>query len=240
MVTLTAGAANIENTTGISTTQFKNKSRLDILKALALEDGGVFFNALGTATVTYQKTFGAHTQNMSDATVERWQSVYDYNTMFNSVDVYGATIGDYEIYQQGTDATSISKYKISKSKVISSAGLVSDQDASIISTRLAARDSDLQQIISCTIKGRDDTYRLGTVVGVTSSYLWATAEKEYVVVSWTYDSTTDMTTLLMHPRSSIGFQGINTSDTIRTHIDNTAKTVEESLYIPDPITHEVS
>jgi len=240
VVTLTAGAANIENTTGISTTQFKNKSRLDILKTLAIEDGAVFFNALGTATVTYQKTFGAHTQNMSDATVDSWQSVYDYNTMFNDVEVYGAQIGDYEIYQQATNAASILKYRTSKNKIMSNAGLVSDADALSIGTLLAARDNDIQQMIGCTISGRDTTYRLGTVVGITSSKLWATAEKEYQVVAWSYDSSTHKTSLLLHPRSSIGMQEITTTDADKTTLNDTAKRTEQDLYIPDPITHEVS
>ena len=240
VVTLTAGAANIENTTGISTRQHKNKTRLDILKSEAIDDGAVFFIALGTSTVTYQKTFGAHSENMSDATVDSWQSVYDYGTMFNSIDVYGVQLGDYEIYQQSTNAASILKYRTSKNKIMSNAGLVTDTDALAIGTLLAARDNDIQQMIGCTISGRDDTYRLGTVVGITSSYLWAAAEKEYQVVAWSYDSNKHKTFLLLHPRSSIGMQEILTTDTDGRILKDTSKRTEQDLYIPDPITHEVS
>ena len=240
VVTLTAAGGDIENTSGYSTTQFKNKSRLDIMKNLAIQDKASFFIALGTSTVTYQKTFGAHTENMSDATVETWQSVYDYMTMINSVDVYGARLGDYEVYQQSQDATSIAKYRTAKSKVISGAGVVSAVDALSIGTVIAARDSEILQMLSCTLAGFDATYRLGTVVGVTTSYLWATAEKEYVVVSWTYDSAKHKTMLLLHPRSSIGMMPIETLDSQAQHISRTQKRVEDETTIVDPVTHEVA
>lgn len=246
VITLTYGAANIENTSGYSTTQFKNKTRLDIIKTLAEQDKASFWITLGGSTVTYQKTFGAHTVDISDATVDDYQSVFDYDTMFNTVDVYGARIGDYEVYQQGSDAGQVTKYRSTKNKIVSSTGIVSDADAFDIATTLGSRDSEILQILSCTINGNTataahaTTLKLGDVVGVTSSYLWSTAEKEYVVVAWSYNSNDNKTFVLLHPRSSIGMMNINTSDAQMQVLQNTRKRIVSEAYIPDPITHEVS
>ena len=247
VVTLTAAAGDIENTTGYSTTQFKNKSRLDILKALARQDKSMFYIAPGTATVTSVQTFGADTAQLTDGDVESWQSIYDYDTMYNSFDVYGARIGDYEIFQQATDATSIAKYRVSRSKIIKNAGLVSDTEALALGTALAASDSEIQQMVSCRIKGNTAhaahpllPITLATIVEITSSYLWSTAAKDYIVAGWTYNSKEHMTTLLLHPKVSIGLQEIRTSLTETETMNTTTKRQDADGYVPDPLTHEVS
>ena len=236
IVTLTCGAAQVENTTGYSTTQHKNKTRLQIAQVEARNDKSVFYMALGTTTVTYLQTFGANTETMTDGTPDNWHSLRDYNTVVNSVDAYGVRIGDAEIYVQSQDSESITTFIATRSKVIKNPGLVSFASASELGTAIVARDADIQQMVACTLSGFDDTYRLGTVVEITSSYLWANAAKDYVVTRWAYDGKTHKTVLTMKPVSTIGFQPMDAP------ID-TAKQVERiktDAHTPDPITHEVS
>ena len=239
IVTLTA-AATIEHTSGISTRQYKNRTRLQILQDLARQDKSSFWIALGTTTVTSKQTFGANTETMTDATPDNWHSRRDYKTLVNSVDVYGARIGDYEIYQQSQDADSLATYKATRSQVIKNAGLVSDADASALGTALAARDSNIEQMVACTLSGFDTTYRLGTIVEITSSYLWATAAKDYIVSRWAYDSDARKTHLTLHPKVSIGLQDIDTLLNQSDKLKRATLESESDKVVPDPITHEVS
>ena len=239
IVTLTCGAANVENTTGVSTRQHKNRTRLQIARDEATDDGAVFWMALGGTPVTYKKTFGASTETMTDATPDSWQSLRDYN-ITNDYDVYGARLGDYEIFQQSQDTTSIATYNATRSKVTKNAGLVSDADAAAIGTTLAARDANIQQMIACTLSGFDTTYRLGTIVEITSSYLWATAAKDYIVTRWAYDSDAHKTHLTLHPKVSIGLQEIDTPIAEGERLKMATKKSETDKFVPDPITHEVS
>jgi hypothetical protein len=240
IVTLTAGAANIENTTGYSTQQHKNRTRLQIAKTEARNDKSVFFMALGTTTVQYIQTQGASTETMTDGTVDSWASLRDYNTIVNSVDAYGIRIGDYEIYQQSQDAASIATYIATRSKVVRDQGLVSHAHAKDIATAIVARDSDIEQMVQCTLSGFDSTYRLGTIVEITSTYLWASAAKDYVVTRWAYDSRDDKTYLTMHPKVSIGFQDIVSPITEGRQMVNSTKKIITDEYTPDPVTHEVA
>ncbi|MHA2067915.1 MAG: hypothetical protein ACXABY_26435, partial [Candidatus Thorarchaeota archaeon] len=182
IVTLTC-AATIEHTAGISTRQYKEMTRLQILQDLAQEDMASFWITLGGTTVTWKKTFGADTMQLTDAAVESWQSLYDYNQMTNEYHVYGARIGDAEIYQSVTNAASQTKYLAARSRVIRNAGIVSDAHAKDIGTTLAARDAELSQMVGCEITGNTataahaTTIKLGEIVEITSSYLWPTASK---------------------------------------------------------------
>ncbi len=244
LIELTA-AATIEHTAGISTRQYKNRTRLSILKDLAAQDMASFWVELGTSTVTYKKTFGADVAQITDATVESWQSVFDYTTIVNDVKVYGAQIGDYEIYQNSQDAASIAKYKATRTQVIKNAGLVSDTDALTLGTTIAARDSDIEQMIGCSITGNTahaahaTTLKLGDIVEITSSYLWSTASKDYIVTRWVYDSTAHQTQIALHPKVSIGLQNIRTMDSKEKTVDANIQTTGEDKVITDPITHEV-
>lgn len=236
---------SVESTTGISTRQYKDKNTLAMMRDLARQDKAVFYTALGTAEVIWQQTFGAHTVHLTDADVDSWRSLWDYNTMFNRARVYGARINDYEIFQEVGDATSETKFRISKTKTIKNTGLVTDADAKAVATALSARDSDPIQIISCVISGNTfhaahpTTVVLGDVVEITSSYLWSTASKDYVVVRWGYDSSVHKTYLTLHPKSSIGYQDIDFADSQGTRMMNAIADVNSDKFIPDNITQEV-
>jgi len=243
VIALTA-AATIEHTTGYSTTQYKDKTRLQMLQALAAKDASVFWVTLGGTTVTYKKTFGADTMQLTDGKVESWQSLQDYNTMINSVDVYGARIGDYEIYQQSQNAASIAKFLSTKSKVIRNTGVVSDYDASVIGTALTAKENDISQMVACTIAGNTataahaTTIKLGEIVEITSSYLWpGAAAKDYIVSRFVYDSAKHQTYLTMYPKASTGERAIEFED---PRIKQLERKIEAEGYVPDPVTHEVS
>ena len=239
IVTLTCGAANVENTTGVSTRQYKNRTRLQIATDLAIQDGAVLWVALGGTTVTYKKTFGAATATLTDADVDIWQSLYDYNTMTNDLLVYGMRIGDYEIYQNVQNATSITRYKATRSQVHTNMGLVSDADALAIGTTLAARDSDIKQMLGTTISGFDTTHRLGTIVEITSSYLWPTAARDYLVTRWAYDSKMHKSYLTLHPKVSIGLQPILTVTVKSAILESQAREAQKDKYVPAPISNEV-
>ena len=196
--------------------------------------------ALGTTTVTYLQTFGANTETMTDATPDSWGSLRDYNTIVNSVDAYGVRIGDAEIYEQSQDTDSIATYIATRSQVVRDQGIVSHAHAKDIGTAIAARDSDIEQMLQCTLSGFDTTYRLGTIVEITSSYLWSTAAKDYVVTRWAYDSKENKTYLTMHPKVSIGFQEIVSPVTEGQQIAISTKKTATDAFVPDPVTHEVA
>jgi hypothetical protein len=242
IIKLTAGAT-VEHTTGLSATQFKDKTRLKIVQSLAHKDSAVFWITLGGTTVTYKKTFGADTQQLTDGSVLSWQSLHDYNTMINSVEVYGVRIGDIEIYQQSENAASILKYLSTKSKVIRNTGLVSDAEASDIGIAIAARENDIEQMVGCSIYGNTitaghaTTIKLGEIVEITSSYLWpAAAAKDYIVSRLVYDSASNITKLTMYPKASTGNRVIEFPDPQGEEIK---RRLDSDTYIPDPVTHEV-
>ena len=246
IVTLTCGAANVENTSGISTRQYKEKTRLFVSKDLAMQDKAVFWITLGGTTVTYKQTFGADTQQLTDGDILSWQSLHDYNQLTNEYHVYGARIGDYEIYQSQQNAASVAKYNATRTKTLRDAGLVSDADAKERATTLAARDADLSQMISCSIAGNTataghaTTIKLGEIVEITSSYLWPTAAKDYIVTRFSYDSAQHKTFLTLHPKVSIGLQEIDSPHSAGRKMKEGLKTFESDKYIADPITHEVA
>jgi len=243
VVTLTCGVANVENTTGVSTTQFKDKTRLQIARSLATQDASVFWITLGGSTVTYKKTFGADTMQLTDGKVLSWESLHDYGTMFNSFKVYGVRIGDYEIYQLSENAASKTKYLNTKSKVLRGS-YVSDADAAAVGTALAARENEVSQMVGCTIYGNTitaahaTTIKLGEVVEITSSYLWpAAAAKDYIVSHLTYDSDSNTTHLTMYPKASTGDRTIEFPNPT---IDSIKQDHQTEKYVPDPVTHEVA
>ena len=113
-------------------------------------------------------------------------------------------------------------------------------DAAAIGTTLAARDANIEQMVACTLSGFDSTYRLGTIVEITSSYLWASAAKDYIVTRWAYDSDARKTHLTMHPKVSIGLQEV---DTLQTQSDNLIQSTQDGegdKTVNDPVTHEVA
>ena len=212
METLTC-AATIEHTSGTSTRQYKDQTRLQILQDLARQDKAEFFIPLGTTTVTYKSTWndGAPTA-LTDTDVNSWKSTFDYGKLANEFNIYGMRIGDRQLYSNVTDATSILKYKATRSRTERGSGLVSEHDTLAYGTALVAQYKDVQQILTTTIRGNTakvahpKTLVLGDEVSITSTYLGLAAAK-YIIQNWSYDSTADMTTLLLHPRvSQVGLQ----------------------------------
>jgi hypothetical protein len=247
IVTLTCGAANVENTSGFSTRQYKEATRLRIAQDLAAQDKSVFWITLGGTTVTYKQTFGADTMQLTDGTVDDWQSLYDYNQMVNEYHVYGGRIGEAEVFQSQGNAASILKYKATRSKVIRDAGIVSDTHAKDIGTALAARDAEISQMVGCTIAGNTataahaTTIKLGEIVEITSSYLWpAAAAKDYVVTRFAYDSTQHKTYLTLHPKSSIGYQEIDALHSKGQKMEEDTDRLKTDAYVADPVSHDVS
>jgi hypothetical protein len=233
---------SVESTTGISTRQYVDKSVLEILEDLAQQDNAVFWTPLGTTEVTWKKTFGADTAQITDADVDYWTSAWDYKTMFNTAKVYGARIGDYEIAQTANDAASVAKYGDAshyKTKVIRNSGVVSDTDAASIASVLSARDADPLQIIQAKLSGFDTTYRLGTITEITSSDLWSTAAKDYVVIRWSYDSAQHKSTITLHPKSSVGYMEVNFSDSQTERTRRTANMMARDRYVGENVTDEV-
>jgi hypothetical protein len=248
-------AATIEHTTGISTRQYKEMTRLAILKDLAQEDMAVFWVTLGGSTLTYKKTFGADTMQLTDSKVNYWQSLYDYGQMTNEYHVYGIRIGDTEIYQSVANAASQTKYLADRSKVLRSTGIVSDAHAKDIGTTLVARDAELSQMVGCEITGNTataahaTTIRLGEIVEITSSYLWPTASKDYIVTRFVYDyivtrfvydSKERKTWLTLHPKVSIGLQELDVPYTREKFLKEKVIRALGDKYIAEPITHEVA
>ena len=246
VVELTCGAANVEDTTGVSTQQFIDRTRLEIAQALATEDQSVFWVTLGGATVTYKKTFGADTMQLTDGKVLRWQSLQDYTTMCNEATVYGARIGDYQISENVADATSQTKFLEARSKVVKNPGIVSAAHAKAVATALSAKETDVAQFVSCTIAGNTataahaTTIKLGEIVEITSSELWPTAAKDYIVSRWAYDSVEHKTYLTMYPKVSTGMPTIDTLHNKENTMQQTIRRSATDIYIPDPVTHEVA
>lgn len=218
METLTC-AATIEHTSGISTRQYINKTRLEIIRDLAQQDKAEFWIALGGTTVTYKSTWNDGAPTAMTDTSGTLSSSFDYTKLANEWNVYGMRVGDQQLQSNVTDATSIAKYKATRSRTSRDAGLTSEYDTLARGTALVAQHKDVQQMISVSIPGLDSTYRLGTEVSLTSTYLGLTAAK-YIVDSWEYDSKSDVSRIHMHPRISTtglirdefasGTQGIQT------------------------------
>ena len=95
-------------------------------------------------------------------------------------------------------------------------------------------------MVQCTLSGFDTTHRLGTVVEITSSYLWSTASKDYVVTRWAYDSKAHKSYLTLHPVSSVGFMPILTADMEGRTIKGVTRELKTDSYIPLPVSHEVT
>lgn len=234
-------AATIEHTSGISLRQYVDRTPLEIIRDLCEIDKAVFWVTLGGTTVTYKSTFnnGAPTA-MTDANVEGWRSVFDYESMTNEFDIYGMRKGDIEVYQNVSDATSIAKYAATRTQVIRNSGLMTQRDALALGTSLVGRDANIQQMLYASIAGLDSTYRLGTEVAITSTYLGLTAAN-YIVSEWTYDSENHKTMLVLHPR--VSQQGLMSTNDIRDQfasVKSDAGTARKEQYIPEPITNEVA
>lgn len=231
VVNALTAAGTIEHTTGISTRNYQEMTRLAILLDLNKIDKTVLWVTLGGVVVTRKATFntGAPTA-LTDADVLSLQNCeYDYEPMRNEYHVYGVRIGDNQLFRDtgalATDpgADSKLKYVATRSEVIRSTGTTSQYETDSLGLSLVERDEDVLLFLEATLPGLDATYRLGTEVEVTSAHLGVTAEN-YVVTGWSYDSTQYKTNIILHPRSSIGYQ----NHYIGTPFDETRKAIEQA------------
>lgn len=244
LVTLTC-AATIEHTSGISTRQYVGKTRLQIAKDLARQDRAHLWIPLGSTTVTYKSTFNdGAPETLTDTDVNSWQSTRDYATLANEATVYGMRIGDNRLSSTYTDTTSEATYGATRTKVTSDTGLVSEYDTLARATALVNQYKDIQQILNCTIRGNTATAAhgktlvLGDEVEITSTHL-GLSSAVYIVQRWAYDSRSNMTTLLLHPRvSEVGLQKDERPSFEMVMQANRRGTADR--YIPEPPTHEVA
>jgi len=242
IIALTA-AATIEHTSGFSARQYTNRTRFEILTDLADQDAAVFYMALGGTTLTWKSTFnnGAPTA-ITDATVNEWLSRHDYTPVINNTKVYGMRIGDNELFVESNNATSQSKFIATRTKTIKNTGLVSEYDATALGSNIVARDGDVVKLVNATIAGLDSTYRLGTEVSITSTWLDLSAVA-YVVNRWAYDSETNETYITMYPRASLSTIGIQPIDVQALQVDRMKQTVsktERDTYVTNPTTNTVT
>ena len=208
----TALTSSVESTTGLTTRNYQGFTDLEIVNDLCRMDRAVVWTALGTKQVTYKRTFNAGAPvAMTDANVLGWRNCeYDYALMKNHWIVTGVRIGDNVLQTDSTELatdpgdTSQAKFAVHRTGVMRSAGTVSQYETDQLATALVNRDSDVLYFLMAELAGRDDTYRLGTEVSITSSHLGLTAEK-YVVTHWIYNADTYRTTIRLHPRSSVGY-----------------------------------
>jgi hypothetical protein len=237
-------AGTVEHTSGMSTRQFIDMSRFEILQQLAEQDKANFWITLGGKTLTWKSTWNAGAPTaMTDATVIAWSSNFDWDTVYNEYHVIGARIGDEQLQVYTEDLTvdpgddSQAKYLANRTKVLRAPGLVSEYDCEQTGSNLVERDEDVQQILGCAITGLDSTYRLGTEVSITSTYLNLAAAK-YIVSGWSYDSRAHETRLRLHPRiSAVGLQP-DKSKVFQKAIDRTER-LQSDAYIPAPATDTV-
>ena len=171
-----------------------------------------------------------------------WQSVFDWTAVKNNYRVYGARIGDEELFTETDDAASQAKYKSTRSETVRNTGLVSEYETSAAGTALVTRDKDVQQVLAASLQGLDSTYRLGTEVSVTSTWLNLSAVA-YVVTRWSYDSESNTSNITLHPRASVSGGGIQPTNSLRLQGDRLlerSKTTPRDIYVPDPSSHTVS
>ncbi len=208
METLTC-AATIEHTSGISTRQYVDRTRLDILRDLTRQDKTEFWIPLGTTTVNWKSTWndGVADETLSDTDVNAWFSSLDYATLANKVRVDGMRIGDQQLTSTYTDSTSAALYNATRGHVVHDTGMVSEYDTLAKATALATKQSNVQQILTAAIVGNvataahAKTILLGDEIQVTSSEL-GLSSAWYIVQRFEYDSKQNMSILLLHPRVS--------------------------------------
>jgi hypothetical protein len=201
-------AAGVEHTSGISSRHYTERTRLEILKDLSKMDKSVFWITLGGTTLNWKSTFndGAPTA-LTDASVLSWKhGEYDYTSMTNEYHIYGVRIGDEQVYFDTDDATdpgsdSKSTYGATRVKVYSAGGVFNQRDAEVLGDILVERDEDVHLFLRGEFAGLS-SLRLGDEVTITSAYLLNSVAAHYIVSHWTYDSTTNITTVRFHPRVS--------------------------------------
>lgn len=229
-------AANVEHTTSLSLRHFTERTRLEILTDLALDDAAVFYVPLGTVALTWKSTFndGAPTA-LTDVSVLQWsQGDWNWPSVFNECHVYGARIADNQLSATDSDATSISTYGIARVKVVSNTGVVSLYDCTALADQEVDRNKDERLYLEAELGGLS-ALRLGSEVNITSTYLGLTNTK-YTVTHWSFDSNEYRTRIRLHPRASgTGYQD-NVSIAGLRGVYAETKTRDADRYIPKPYT----
>ncbi|MHA2265476.1 MAG: hypothetical protein ACXAEN_24060 [Candidatus Thorarchaeota archaeon] len=236
LVTLTC-AANIEALTAISTRNYQERTRLDVLKDLAKIGKFAFWMPIGGVDLTVKSTFAAAPAGeyaLTDASCT-WRGGYDYNKVVNEYHIRGIRVGDHQITQDTADISpdpgvdSKKLFGVSRSKGVSNTGVVSDYHAKTLGAALVEREEDGHLMLEAEFTGNiahathDHTLKLGDEVSITSTYLGLTAEV-YVITNWVYDSTQHKSTIRLHKRTSTkGFlpyyiMGEGITDTQQTDI----------------------
>jgi len=95
------------------------------------------------------------------------------------------------------------------------------------------RDRNIHMIIQADLFGLDSNHRVGDEIVLTSSMLNITAEN-YVVSDWVYDSQSNVTTIKMHPRSSLGYIKRNTIGEDIRYLEEKTQSTSMATYNPHP------
>jgi hypothetical protein len=229
--------ANIEATAGISTRHYIERTVLEILQDLSTQDKAVFYVPLGSVDLTWKSTFnnGAPTA-ITDASVLAWKGDWNYESMFNEYIVHGARIGNYDIEQTDSDATSLATYGIYKTRVVKNTGILNEYDCIQLADKLVTRDKDVHLYLEAVLPGLS-SLRLGDEVSITSTYL-SLAAQVYTITHWAFDSMNYRTHIRLYPRAStIGYQENMTFNRVRDNIES-QKTAQIDRYIPGLTTQE--
>jgi len=231
-------AATIEHTSGVSYRQYRDMSRLAILQDLAQQDKAMFWITAGTATLNWKSTFNDDPvdETLTDAEILSVRMEQDYDRMFNDVKVYGVRIGDQQLIGSDTDATSIDAFNISRVKIETGTGLVSQYDCEQRAGALVDLHKDIQKLVpSVTLRGNTltaahaNTIVLGDEITLNSSYLGV--NDQYIVQGVRYESRAHTTTLSLHKRMST--KGLQ-SDPLRMSPDRSIGGLRkgEPAYVP--------
>lgn len=241
---------DIEATTGLTTRNYQERTTSEILKDLANMDKTVFWIALAdhtTPTLIWKKTFAGGVTELTDASVLSWSGgEYDYLPMINEAHVYGARIGDSQLYIDtgallpDPGAASKTKYEATRSAVIRNTGAVSEYEVTELGKALVTRDGDVHLYLRAEIAGLS-AMRLGEEVNITSTYLGLPGtgdESKYVITHWTYNSNSARTSIRLHPRQSTGFIQHRMFGEHIKHIIDEAKLMEADKGTPSLTTQE--
>lgn len=235
-------AANIEHTSGISLRHYEERTRLEILQDLSIQDKAVFWLPLGSVALTWKSTFnnGSPTA-MTDASVLAWtQADWNFPSLFNEYHVYGVRTGDIQTYAEDVDATSQSTYAVTRTNLVKGTGVQTDYECTQLAEKLVARDKDIDLLLQAEIGGLS-SLRLGDEVSITSSYLGLTTAN-YVITHWRFDTQQYRTIIRLLPRAAISTIGLTVTQdfSIMRTIQEKQRLLEADVYPSDLHTQEWS
>lgn len=240
---LVALSTSVGTTTGISSKHWEQTTRLQVLKDLAAADKAVFYVALNdaTPTVIWKKTWAtADPTDLKDADVLSWSGEWSYPEVFNQANVYGVRIGDNQIYEESSSATSKTTYGVTRTKVVRSS-YVSEYDCAAAGAAMVDANDDALLFLQCRIHGLY-AGRVGDERDVTCAKYNLTDAK-YVITHFDYDSQSGVTALRLHPRADLSTHGYTDHHLIGENFRSTTERVHDygqSQYVPEPFTNEIA